>query len=201
MQTINDILDIVFYKIFSPLVLYIRDLFDLLFLDSLSALHVSPTGQVVFVGICTVLFAFSLRWWLNVEAKEKVFRKAFTAQKAKRDYIGIVDDKKSRDEMYKSADQTIDEGFNTYLAQHYFRYVSIYLLPLFLVMSWLNHSLDESNLIVVSGHAYLFLLPSHPLGMEGVSVTMLYLLVYVLGLIIGFQIKRLFFKKAKAMDS
>ncbi len=197
MQTVNDILDIVFYRIFSPLVLFIRDLFDLLFLDSLSALHVSPTGQVVFVAICTVLFAFSLRWWLNVDAKEKVFRKAFTAQKSKRDYIGIVDDKKSRDEMYKSADQTIDEGFNTYLAQHYFRYVSIYLLPLFLVMSWLNHSLDESILTVVSGHAYLFLLPSHPLGMEGVSVTMLYLLVYVVGLIIGFQIKRRFFRKAK----
>ncbi|MEA3469785.1 MAG: hypothetical protein U9R57_16395 [Thermodesulfobacteriota bacterium] len=197
MQTINDTLDFLFYRIFSPLVLSVRNLFDLLFLDSLSALHIPPTGQVVIVAVCTVLFAFSLRWWLKVDAKEKVFRKAFVAQKTERDQIGIVDDKKSRDEMYKSADQTIDEGFNTYLAQHYFRYVSIYLLPLFLVMSWLNHSLDKNVLTVVSGHAYLFLLPSHPLGMEGVSVTMLYLLVYVMGLIIGFQVKRRLFSKAQ----
>jgi len=126
----------------------------------MSALSISQSTQVVVVAVCTVLLAFCLRSLLKVEVREKVFREKFTVQKAERDTIGIIPDLKSRDALYTSADQSIDEDFNTYLAQHYFRYVLIYLLPLFLVMAWLNSSLDEHVLPVVSGQAYLFLLPS-----------------------------------------
>jgi len=146
---------------------------------------VSQSGQVVVVAICTVLLAFCLRNLLNVEAKEKVFRTKFTAQKAERDTISVIPDHKSRDALYTSADMSIDEDFNTYLAQHYFRYVLIYLLPLFLVMAWLNSSLDERVLPVVSGQAYLFLLPSQPLGMQGVSVTLIFLVSYIVHCLLG----------------
>lgn len=197
MQIVNSILDSIYYGILQPLFLGIRALLDLVFLDSLSALSISQSGQVVIVAICTVLFAFFLRSLLKVEAREKIFRKKFTAQKAERDTIGIIPDPKSRDALYTSADQSIDEDFNTYLAQHYFRYVLIYLLPLFLVMAWLNSSLDERVLPVVSGQAYLFLLPSQPLGMQGVSVTLLFLLTYIISLIIGFQLKKRLVRKGK----
>ena len=195
MQILNTILDFIFYRGVYPVLLFIRSIFDFVFLDTLSFLSISYSGQVVIIAICTVLFAFSLRKWLDVETKEKIFRKKFVAQKAERDNISIIPDKKNRDAMYTSADQSIDEDFNIYLAQHYFRYVLIYLLPLFLVMAWLNDSLDEQVLATISGHPYLFLTPSHPLGMEGVSVTLLYLLSYVLSLIIGFQIKKRIFSK------
>jgi len=197
MQILNNILDFLYYGILQPLFLTIRALLDLVFLESLSALSISQSGQVVVVAICTVLLAFFLRSWLKVEAREKVFRKKFTAQKAQRDTIGIIPDPKSRDALYTSADQSIDEDFNTYLAQHYFRYVLIYLLPLFLVMAWLNSSLDAQVLPVASGQAYLFLLPSQPLGMQGVSVTLLFLLSYILSLIVGFQLKKRLFRKGK----
>ncbi len=190
MQIVNTILDAIYYGVLQPLFLGIRDLLDLVFLDSLSALSVSQSGQVVVVAICTVLLAFCLRNLLNVEAKEKVFRTKFTAQKAERDTISVIPDHKSRDALYTSADMSIDEDFNTYLAQHYFRYILIYLLPLFLVMAWLNSSLDERVLPVVSGQAYLFLLPSQPLGMQGVSVTLIFLVSYIVSLLVGFQLKK-----------
>jgi len=197
MELLNSILDFLFYRGIQPLLLFILNAFDFVFLGTLSILCIPYSGQVVIIAIGTVLFAFSLRKWLNVEAKEKVFRKKFVAQKAERDTISIVPDKKNRDAMYTSADQSIDEDFNTYLAQHYFRYVLIYLLPLFLVMAWLNNSLNEKVLTTVSGQSYLFLLPNHPMGMEGVSVTFLFLISYIIALIIGFQVKRIFFKKKK----
>ncbi len=197
MQTYHDILDFIFYRVIYPVLLFIRQIFDGIFIGSMSLLSIPYGYQVVIIAICTVCFAFALRKWLDVEAKEKIFRTKFVAQKAKRDDIAIVPDKKDRDAMYTSADQSIDEDFNVYLAQHYFRYVLIYLLPLFLVMAWLNDSLDEQVLITISGHSYLFLTPSHPMGMEGVSVTLLYLLSYVFFLIVGFQVKKLFFSKKK----
>ncbi len=197
MQTYHDILDFIFYRVIYPVLLFIRQIFDGIFIGSMSLLSIPYGYQVVIIAICTVCFAFALRKWLDVEAKEKIFRTKFVAQKAKRDDIAIVPDKKDRDAMYTSADQSIDEDFNVYLAQHYFRYVLIYLLPLFLVMAWLNDSLNEQVLITISGHSYLFLTPSHPMGMEGVSVTLLYLLSYVFFLIVGFQVKKLFFSKKK----
>jgi len=195
MQLLNTILDFIFYKGIQPIILLIRTVFDFVFLDTLSFFSVPYGVQVVIIAICTVCFAFSLRKWLDVDTKEKIFRTKFVAQKAKRDNIAIIPDKKNRDAMYTSADQSIDEDFNTYLAQHYFRYVLIYLLPLFLVMSWLNSSLDVQVLPTISGHPYLFLLPSHPFNMEGVSVTLLFLLSYVVFLIAGFQIKKRCFSK------
>jgi hypothetical protein len=197
METVNNILDLVFYKGIQPLILFIKDLLDIVFLRSLSLLSVPYWAQVVFIAICLVLLAFGLRKWLNVERKEKIFRKKFVAQKTKRDTITIIPDKRNRDALLSSADQSIDEDFNTYLAQHYFRYVLVYLLPIFLVMSWLNNSLDDRILPVVSGQTYLFLLPSHPLGMQGISVTFLFLSSYIFFLIAGFQLKKQFFRKGK----
>lgn len=198
MQTYYDILDFIFYRAVYPLFLFIRSVFDGVFFGTMNFLSIPYSFQVVIIAILTVCFAFGLRKWLDVEAKELVFRKKFVAQKAERDNIAIVAEKKQRDAMYNSADQSIDEDFNVYLAQHYFRYVLIYLLPLFLVMAWLNNRLDEQVLTTISGHSYLYLTPSHPFGMEGISVTLLYLLSYVISLIAGFQIKkRCFSQKAK----
>ncbi len=197
MQTVNTILDALYYGMLQPLFLGLKSLLDRIFLDGLSALSVSRSGQVAFVAVCTVLFAFCLRWWLRVDAREKEFRNKFASQKGERDTIALLQDPKSRDALYTSADQSIDEDFNTYLAQHYFRYVLIYLLPLFLVMAWLNSSLDERVLPVVSGKPYLFLLPSQPFGMQGVSVTLLFLVTYILSLAVGFQLKKRLFKKVK----
>ena len=67
--------------------------------------------------------------------KEKLFRTNFISRKAERNNIAITSDKQTRDAMYSSVDQAIDADFNIYLAQHYFRYVLIYILPLFLVIT------------------------------------------------------------------
>jgi len=195
MEIVNTLLDNIFYEGIQPLILFVRELCDLVLLGTLSFLGLSYGMQVVIIAIATVLFAFLLRKWLNVEEKERVFRRKFVAQKAERDTIAMVPDKRNRDAMFASADGSIDEDFNTYLAQHYFRYVLIYLLPLFLVMAWLNSSLDERVLPVVSGQTYLFLLPTRPFGMEGMSVTLLFFLSYISSLIIGFQLKKRLFNK------
>ncbi len=190
MQLFNSILDSLFYGVIEPLFFFIRDGFDLVFLKTLSFLQISPAGQVVILAFLTAVLAFALRKWLHVEEKNKKFRKDFIREKKRRDTIGIVKEKKIRDAMYESADQSIDENFNTYLAQHYFQYVLVYLLPLFLVLAWLNSSFDKNVLPTAEGKTYLFLLASKPLGMQGVSVTLLFLLSYILFLILGFQLKR-----------
>lgn len=190
MQTLNSILDTVFYNLISPVILFVRNLLDLIFLGTMSAFHISLSGQVIIVSASTVLFAFFLRWFLKVEEKNRKFNDKFKALKEKRDTIKVIDDEKVREAMLESADQSIDEDFNTYLAQHYFRYVLVYMLPVFLVMAWLNSSLDKTVLPVVEGQTYLFTLPSKPLGMNGVSVTLLFLSTYVMFLIFGFQIQK-----------
>ena len=201
MQTLNSILDTVFYNIISPLIIFIRNLLDLAILGTLSSLHIPPSGQIVIVAMLTVVFAFFLRWILKVDEKNIKFRKQFLAQKEKRDSIKIVADIKARDAMLQSADQSIDENFNTYLAQHYFRYVLVYMLPVFLVMAWLNSSFDNTILPMADGQTYLFLLPSRPLGMHGVSVTLLFLSSYVLFLTIGFQVKNWYAKNNTSSDN
>ncbi len=201
MQTLNSILDTVFYNIISPLIIFIRNLLDLAILGTLSSLHIPPSGQIVTVAMLTVVFAFFLRWILKVDEKNIKFRKQFLAQKEKRDSIKIVADIKARDAMLQSADQSIDENFNTYLAQHYFRYVLVYMLPVFLVMAWLNSSFDNTILPMADGQTYLFLLPSRPLGMHGVSVTLLFLSSYVLFLIVGFQVKKLYGQDNNHLDN
>ncbi len=192
MQTLNSILDTVFYNIINPLIIFIRNLLDLMLLGTLSSLQIPPSGQIIIVAMLTVLFAFFLRWFLKVDEKTIKFKKQFLTQKEKRDTIKIIEDKKARDAMLQSADQSIDENFNTYLAQHYFRYVLVYMLPVFLVMAWLNSSFDDTVLPMADGQTYLFLLPSRPLGMHGISVTLLFLSSYVLFLIVGFQINKWF---------
>ncbi len=187
---VNSLLDYIFYKGIQPLAQFIQNLFTFLFLDTMSFLGISSSGQVVIVAAATVLLAFILRKVLNVEHKDRIFREKFAAQKAERDTIALVAEKKERDMMFDSADKSIDEDFNTYLAHHYFRYVLIYLLPIFLVMAWLNDVFNEQRLTTVSGHPYLFLFPTKPMGMEGASVTMLFLLSYLILLAIGFQIKK-----------
>jgi len=201
MQTLNSILDTVFYNIISPLIIFIRNLLDLAILGTLSSLHILPSGQIVIVAVLTVVFAFFLRWILKVDEKNTKFRKQFLAQKEIRDSLKIVADRKARDAMLQSADQSIDEHFNTYLAQHYFRYVLVYMLPVFLVMAWLNSSFNNTVLPMADGQTYLFLLPSKPLGMHGVSVTLLFLSSYVLFLIIGFQIKNWYGKKNTSSEN
>ncbi|MBM9518937.1 hypothetical protein JWG39_03795 [Desulforhopalus vacuolatus] len=201
MELLNTLLDYIFYRGIQPLILCVRDLFTFIFLDTMSLAGIPYSGQVVIIAVSTVLFAFLLRKWLDVETKEKIFQKKFAAQKAERDNITVIPDKNNRDAMFTSADQSIDEDFNIYLAQHYFRYVLIYLLPIFLVMAWLNSTLDEKVLPVVSEHPYLFLLPSKPFGMEGVSVTLLFLFSYLVSLIAGFQLKKRYFSHKHESES
>ena len=190
MQTLNTILDSFFYGFIEPLFCIIRNGFDLVFLKTLSFLQIPPSGQVVIIAFLTASLASGMRKWLHVEEKNKKFRKDFVREKKRRDTIGIVKEQKIREAMYESADQSIDEDFNTYLAQHYFQYVLVYLLPLFLVMAWLNSSFGANVLPTAGGQTYLFLLASKPLGMQGVSVTLLFLLSYILFLILGFQLKK-----------
>lgn len=190
METINDILDAIYFGVVTPLILFVRNLLNRVFLDTLSFLHVPPAIQVMLIACLTALLAFALRRWLKVDEKVQRFRQAFAARHQERDNIALVKDWKHRDLMYNSVDQGLDEDFNTYLAQHYFRYVLIYLLPLFLILAWLNGSLDEQVLPTAGGQPYLLLLPSHPLGMQGISVTLLFLLTYIFCLVIGFWLRK-----------
>ncbi len=87
-------------------------------------------------------------------------------------------------------DDELNDDFNTYLANHYARYVTVYLLPVFLVLAWLNTVFSDSVLQKVVGIPYAIPVPKNHFLIQGLSVTAVFLLSYLLSLMAGFFLKR-----------
>lgn len=102
----------------------------------------------------------------------------------------MITGKYSREALYRVTDDELNSDFNTYLAHHYVRYAGIYLLPVFLVLGWLNTVFTENILLARLGSRFVVDLPESLLGLAGLSVSGIFLLTYVVCLIIGFQIRR-----------
>jgi hypothetical protein len=88
-------------------------------------------------------------------------------------------------------DDELNDDFNTYIAQHYGRYVLVYLLPILLMLAWLNSIFDEQALQELVGMPYVLPAPQNSFGVEGLSVTFIFLATYIVSLVIGFRIKKM----------
>ncbi len=190
MDFLNSILDILYYDFIGPLFHLLGRLLNLIFIMPLAWLNVPIWLHVTLLAILTSFFSFFLRRLLNVEKKADQFRKKFAEKRRSQQELQVISDKYSREALYNITDQDLNHDFNTYLAYHYARYMTVYMLPLFLIMAWLNTVFSEEMLLARFKSRFVILLPENSLGMTGLSVTSIFLLVYVLCLIIGFQVLR-----------
>ncbi len=190
MDGLNRILDWLFYDCIAPVFKLLGELLSLIFIQPLVFLHVPLWLHIVLLAVLTALFSFSLRRLLKVDEKVRRFNALFAEKRRRQQDLQLIENKYSRDAMYRVTDDELNSDFNTYLAHHYARYVTVYMLPIFLVLAWLNSVFSESMLMTRLGHAFVLTVPANRFGVSGLSVTSIFLLTYVLCLVIGFQILR-----------
>ena len=187
---LNNVLDWLYYGLVSPLFRGLGQGLEYIVLKPLAYIHMPIAAQVIVCAVLTAVLSFFIRRKLKVEERCRAFSDEFLAKRRQQENIRLLRDWKSRDAMYRSTDRDLDEDFNIHLAQRYSQFVMIYLLPIFLVLAWLNSILSGEALTEMHGSPYLVPLPENSSGVEGLSVTFIFLVGYFVSLVIGFQAKK-----------
>ena len=159
------------------------------FIRPLAWLHTPIWLHVILLGLLTASFSLWMRHLLNVDEKVARFNAMFAEKRRRQQNLQYIPDKYSREALYRVTDDELNHDFNTYLANHYARYVTVYLLPLFLTLAWLNSVFSAAFLRSAIGTPYVLPLPANSFGFHGLTVTAVFLLTYCAGLLIGFLVK------------
>ncbi|MCB2180845.1 MAG: hypothetical protein KQH63_02330 [Desulfobulbaceae bacterium] len=190
MDILNRFLDLVFYQLIEPLFRFIARTLDFLLMEPMTALNMPIALQITVIAVLTALISFALRRLLKVDSREEKFLTEFASQKKQQENVKYVNDWKSRDALYRTMDNELDEDFNTYLAQRFFRYVSTYMLPIFLVMAWLTSAFPDEKVMASTGSRFIFNLPFGGQERYGLTVAAVFLFAYIVSLFVGFKIKK-----------
>ena len=190
MDTLNQILDWIYFGIITPIFCMIGWLLSLIFIRPLVAMHVPVWLHVALLGLLTAAFSHFIRHLLRVDEKVARFNELFAEKRRRQMDLQLIPDKYSREALYRVTDDELNDDFNSYLAHHYARYVTVYLLPVFLTLAWLNTVFTTSVLVARNGIPFVISLPANRFGVQGLSVTAIFLLAYILGLIGGFFLKK-----------
>ncbi len=186
---LKSLLDRLYNDFTIPLFSFVVDILNLVFITPFVLLGLPVWLHIPLLAVFTACLSFYLRKRFRVEEKVRKFNAIFAEKRSRQQDLQLISEKYSRQAMYKVTDDELNDDFNTYLAQHYARYVLIYLLPLFLILGWLNTAFSGEALIGIHGIPYVFSVPANNYGIQGLSVTFVFLLVYVLSLFIGFRLR------------
>jgi hypothetical protein len=165
-------------------------LLSLVFIKPLAALHTPIWLHVALLGLLTAAFSHYIRHLLRVDEKVARFNELFAEKRRRQMDLQMIPDKYSREALYRVTDDELNSDFNSYLANHYARYVTVYMLPIFLILAWLNMVFSSSVLVARYGVPYVVSVPENRFGIQGLSVTAIFLLAYISGLIAGFYLKK-----------
>ncbi|HEB49965.1 MAG TPA: hypothetical protein ENI89_05095 [Desulfobulbus sp.] len=190
MDILTSFLNGLYYGLIAPFFQFCARAMTLLFIRPMTLLHLPEWLQVGIIAVLVALFAFWMRALLRVDERIEEFNRRFAEKRRQQQELRLIPDKYSRDALYRTTDEELNEEYNTFIAYHYARYVMIYMLPLFLVLAWLNSVFSESWLVARHGQPFLVPLPANSFGVSGLSVTFVFLLIYILTLIVGFQLRR-----------
>ena len=190
MDVLNSFLNGLYYGLIAPFFRFCARVLTLLLIRPMTLLHLPPWLQVCVIAVLAGLFAFWMRGLLRVDERVREFNRRFAEKRRQQQELRHIPDKYSRDALYRTTDEELNEEYNTFLAYHYARYVMIYMLPLFLILAWLNSVFSAPWLMARYGRPYLVALPPNSFGIGGLSVTFLFLLCYILTLVVGFRIQR-----------
>ena len=175
---ITSLLDTIFYSVISPLAVMFGTVMELLMLKPLELLHAPPALQVGAIAVLTAAISLFLRYMMKTEEKEQEFRTRFVAKKEQQNDLHRIGNWHVEEKLRKSIDDDIDEDFNTYLAGRFARYGIAYLLPVFLVLYWLQ---------AFTGYTNVPLLPESNFNHNGVPVLVVFMVFYGGALYIGFR--------------
>lgn len=201
MRLINFIFDGLYYGIIEPFFIFLARVLEVILLEPLNYFQVPVILQIMLLAMFTALISFAIRHKLKVDMHTRQFRKEFIAKREKQKNIDMLGDWKSRDTMYRFTDKELDEDFNVHLAHRYSQFVMSYLLPLFLVLAWLNSVFSAEKLTLLHGTPFVVSLGINSPGIQGLSVTFVFLVSYSISLLAGFQLKRIASeKKALGVD-
>jgi len=189
METLNRLLDWLYFGVVTPLFHGIGWMLSLVFIRPLVWLHTPIWLHVALLGTLTAVFSLQIRRLLGVEEKVAKFNAMFAEKRRRQQNLQFIPDKYSREALYHVTDDELNHDFNTYLANHYARYVTVYLLPVFLTLAWLNTIFSASFLRHAVGIPYAIGLPENRFDIQGLTVTAVFLLAYIVSLMVGFFVK------------
>lgn len=189
METLNRLLDWIYFDLIMPVFNIVAQALYLVLLKPLILVNTPIWIQICFIAVLTVVFAFWMRRVLKVEEKTRKFKEIFTKKRMPQDDFKLIKDHHQRRAMYKSSDDELNSVYNTFLARHYARYVLIYLLPLFLIMAWLNNIYSKEVLLAQTGYPFVINISENDYDIKGLSVTLIFLVCYIISLITGFVIR------------
>ncbi len=180
----NNLLDKIYYGTVVPLFALGGRILYFIFIQPMARLDFPVWLQVCVLAVLIALCSFALRHILCVDEKTRCFNAQFTKKREQQQTLQLITDKYSREALYRITDEDLNAQYNHFLAHHYARYVIIYMLPIFLTLAWLNQVYSAA----VLGNLFVITIPANDFGIQGLSVTFLFLLTYVICLIIGFRL-------------
>ncbi len=198
-EYVINILDWVFESWIVPLFDFLSRGLELVLLKPLELIHLPVAAQIITVAALTALCSLEMRRLLKVEEKEQAFAAAFAAKKNKQKNLELLPDWKTRDVFYRATDNDLDEEFNSYLAQRFAWHGIIYLLPIFFALFWLDSIFPKQKLAANYGGPYVISLPANGFGIEGLPLTFVFLVAYLVVLILSFQIRKRLGRRTSAM--
>ncbi len=176
---ITDIFDWILAFIVVPVFSTSSHVLELVILKPMDAAGFPFWLEIVIIASLTALLSLFIRKLLRIDEKEAAFQEAFLTRKQAQELIKDVDDWKKQAVLYDASDKQLDEEFNTYLAQRFSRYGLTYLMPVFLVLFWLDNVRPAWLLEAQTGSPFAINLPPNSLGIPGISVPLLFLAVYL----------------------
>ena len=176
---VNTVFDWIFTGIVVPLFSAASYVMELVLLGPMDALHIPFWLEIMVIASLTAFVSLFIRRLLKIDQKEAAFHDAFEARKEAQELIKDMDDWKKQSVLYDASDKQLDEEFNTYLAQRFARYGLTYLMPVFLMLFWLDSVRPACDLEARTGSPFAVPLPQNSFGLPGLSVPLLFLAVYL----------------------
>ncbi len=182
-ELVSSFLDQLYFSFINPFFYFLGQGLEYLIIKPLDFFHFQPVSKIIVVAILTALLSLFLRRLFKVDKKERNFKKIFTEKKKKQQDFSLITDWKSKEAFYRASDNDIDEDFNTYLAGRYASYVAVYMLPIFLAMHWLGIIFNEARFVMD--------LPANAFGLEGLSISLVFLTTYLTALITFYFVSKI----------
>lgn len=180
-------IDSLYTSLVSPFFNMLGHGLELILLKPMTFLHIPIVMQIILLAALTAAFSIFIRGKIGATEKEKKFQHRFQDLKKCQEPIGEITDWKQRDVLYRTSDNLIDEEFNTYLAQRFAQQMMIYLIPIFMVLFWLNQVFLDAMPPLQSIKLLL--------GLKNIPISLIFLPSYVAVLITVSLGKRIVHKK------
>ncbi len=152
-------------------------------IGAFSSLGIPISFSIFLIGILTSIVSLIIRVILKVDMRERVFQKKIQRKRELQEGISAIGDWKVQQVLSKAIDEEIDEVYNTFLSYKFAWFGSMYLLPIFLVLYWLD-TIPEIN-----GVRFVVEFPPNPLGLPGLSVALTFFLGYLPGIFLSTKLK------------